>query len=95
MHGRVVGHGVPSGKDSPTQVRNDQGSLLEVFTVVLFRVLGPKLCLEEFGLRLRVQVQGRLYDMLWGLGPRNMGSRAQALYRGPNSRTMMFEFFIK
>ena len=52
------------------------GGLLEVFTVVLFRVPRPKLCSEEFGPRLSVQVRGRLYDVLWGLGPRNMGSRA-------------------
>ena len=79
MHGRVAGHGAPSGKDSPIQVRNDRGGgggLLEVFTVVLFWVPGPKLCSEESGPRLRVQVRGRLYDMLWGLGSRNMGSRA-------------------
>ena len=43
------------------------------------------MCSEESRPRLRVQVRGRLYDILWGLGPRNMGSRAQALYQGPNS----------
>ena len=69
------------------------GGLLEVFTIVLFRVPKPKLCSEESGPRLKVQVRGWLYDMLWGLGPRNTGSRAQALYRGPNSRTAFYECF--
>ena len=70
------------------------GGLLKVFTVVLFRVPGPKLCSEESGPRLKVQVQGRLYDVLWSLGLRNTGSRAQALYRGPNSRTSIHIYNI-
>ena len=60
---------------------------LRCINEVLFRVPGPKLGLEVSGPRLKVQVWGRLYDVLWGLSLRNTGSRAQALYRGPNSHT--------
>ena len=54
MYGGTAGYGAPSDKDPPVQVRNDRGGLLEVFTVVLFWVPEPKLCLEESRLRLRV-----------------------------------------
>ena len=56
MHGQAVGHRAPPGKHSPVQVRNDWGGLLEVFNVVIFRVPGPKLGLEVYGPRLKVQV---------------------------------------
>ena len=76
MHGRAIRHGASLGKNSLIQVINDWEGLLEVFIVVLFRVPEPKLCLEESGPRLKVQVRGRLSDVLWGLGLRNTGSRA-------------------
>ena len=88
---RLWARTLPSG----LKMIGGERGLLEVFTMVLFWVLGPKLCSEESGPRLRVQVRGRLYDMLWGLGPRNMGSRAQALYRGPNSRTTSILQFLE
>ena len=60
----------------------------------LISILGPKLGLEVSGLRLKVQVWGRSYDVLWGLGPRNTGSRAQASYQGPNSHTIAPPWFV-
>ena len=54
----------------------------------LISILGPKLGLDLSGLRLKVQGWGQSYDVLWGLGPRNTGSGAQASYQGPNSHTI-------
>ena len=56
MHGRAAGYGAPPGKNSPVQVGNDWGGLLEVFDMVLFWVPEPKLGSEVSGPRLKVQV---------------------------------------
>ena len=56
MHGRATGYEAPLGKNSPIQVGNDWGGLLEVFNMVLFQVPRLKFGLEVSEPRLKVQV---------------------------------------